>query len=306
MLKDYDALLSLIPKDAAPLRAVLAGSDGVNRLKGMFDAKKAGYVDPILVGDKAATEKCLAELGLENERYTMVDVPSGLNVTQAAIDVIRSGDGDILMRGNIMPRKFLSPLLNRETGLRTDKMISHVAVAQLPEYPSLLAIADMVVNIEPDLNRKRDIIKNTSECLQALGVEKPTLAMLALMEKVTFHMRDTVDAQSLVMENARHPISNCTLWGPISYDLIMSKEACRLKKYDCPYSENFDGVVAPDLTLANTLVKSWLVHGNASVSGVLMGAQVPIAFTSRSASAEGNYLSLALACILYRYYEQQK
>lgn len=299
-LKNFDEMLALLPKNAAPRRIVLAGSDGENMLKGLFAAQEAGFAQPVLVGDRARTITKLEELGLEKEPYTMVDTMPGQNVASAAIDVIRYGEGDILMRGNMLTRDFLMPVLASDTGLREDKrIVSHVSLASMPDYPKLLALADMAVIIRPDISKKRAIIQNTVAALEALGYEKPKLAMLALIEKGTFHMQDTVEAQSLVFEQQRRPIADCELWGPISYDLIMSKEAARLKRYECEWcGGGFDGIIAPELTTANTLLKSWLIHARSEVCGAVIGAKVPIALTSRSASERESFLSAAFTVIL--------
>ena len=120
----------------------------------------------------------------------------------------------------------------------------------------------MIYIVEDDDNIRQLV----STALQAFGYEKPKFALLSLVEKVTFHMQDTVEAQRLVAEQKSKPFADCQLWGPIAYDLILSKEAARLKNYDCPWSGGgFDGIIAPDLSTANTLVKSWLIHAHAVI-----------------------------------------
>ncbi len=305
-LASFDNIISLVPKLERPLRVILAGSDGENMIRGIFQAQEAGFVQPVLVGDRARTIALLEKLGLDREPYTMVDTPPGHNITQEAIDIIRSGDGDILMRGNIGTRQFLMPVLDRANGLRTDRLMTHVSLVSLPEYPKLLALSDMTVIIKPSLEQKKAIIRNTADALKAFGYENPKLALLALVEEVTFHMQDTVEAQRLVSEQSRRPFADCELWGPIAYDLILSKEAARLKNYDCPYSGGgFDGIIAPDLSTANTLVKSWLIHAHAITCGAVVGARVPIALTSRSAAAEETELSLVFCAVLDAWRKKQ-
>ena len=305
-LKNFDDIIKQLPQPERPLRVVLAGSDGENMLQGLFHAQEAGFVQPVLVGDRARTLTMLEKLGLEKEPYTMVDTPPGHNITQAAIDIINCGDGDILMRGNIGTRQFLMPVLDRHNGLRTDRVMSHVSLVSLPEYPKLLALSDMTVIIQPTLEQKKAIIRNTADALKAFGCEEPKLALLSLVEEVTFHMKDTVEAQRLVTEQARKPFADCQLWGPIAYDLILSKEAARLKNYDCPYcGSGFDGIIAPDLSTANTLVKSWLIHAHAVTCGAVVGAKVPIALTSRSSAALEAELSLVFCAALDAYHKRQ-
>jgi phosphotransacetylase len=307
-LKNFDELLALAPHPERPLRLVLAGADNDEMLKGVFRAQETGLIDPILVSKKGRVPERLEALGLTDRPHTLIEIEPGHSVAGAAIDAIRLDHGDILMRGNMLAHDFLSPLLDRNTGLRDgDRIMSHVALANLPEYPKLLALADMTVIIRPDLSRKKAIIRNTVEALSALGYERPKLALLSLVEKGTFRMQDTVEAQSLVYEQKRVPFVDADLWGPISYDLIISKEAARLKKYDCPWTGGgFDGIIAPELTTANTLLKSWLMHAHSDICGAVMGARVPIAMTSRSVSDRESLLSLAFCTILHEYYKKHK
>ena len=298
-LESFEGILERVPKMSRPMRVILAGSDGENMIKGLFAAQEKGIAQPVLVGDRARTMTVLERFGLEREPYTMVDTPPGHNITQAAIDTLNAGGGDVLMRGNIPTRDFLMPVLDKTNRLRTDRLMSHVSLASLPEYPKLLALSDMTVIIKPNMSQKKEIIRNTAGALKAFGYENPKLALLSLVEKVTFHMQDTVEAQRLVAEQKQRPFADCELWGPIAYDLILSKEAARLKDYDCPYSGGgFDGIIAPDLSTANVLVKSWLIHAHAVTCGAVVGARVPIALTSRSADEEETYLSIVFCAVL--------
>lgn len=305
-IKNFDNIISRIPKLPAPLRVVLAGSDGENMLAGLFQAQQEGFVQPVLVGDRARTMVQLEKQGLDKEPYTMVDVAPGHSATQAAIDIISCGDADILMRGNIPTRDFLMTVLDRKNGLRTDRIMSHVSLVSIPEYPKLLALSDMTVIIEPTYNQKKAIIKNTADALKAFGYENPKLALMALVENVTFQMPDTIEAQRLVTDQKQRPFADCELWGPIAYDLIISKEACRLKHYDCPWAGGgFDGIIAQNLLSANTLIKSWLIHAHAVTCGAVVGAKVPIALTSRSAAAEESFLSLVFCAVLNEWRKTQ-
>lgn len=305
-IKNFDNIISRIPKLSAPLRVVLAGSDGENMLAGLFQAQQEGFVQPVLVGDRARTMVQLEKQGLDKEPYTMVDVAPGHSATQAAIDIISCGDADILMRGNIPTRDFLMTVLDRKNGLRTDRIMSHVSLVSIPEYPKLLALSDMTVIIEPTYNQKKAIIKNTADALKAFGYENPKLALMALVENVTFQMPDTIEAQRLVTDQKQRPFADCELWGPIAYDLIISKEACRLKHYDCPWAGGgFDGIIAQNLLSANTLIKSWLIHAHAVTCGAVVGAKVPIALTSRSAAAEESFLSLVFCAVLNEWRKTQ-
>lgn len=303
-LKNFEEMLALVDKKR-PIRAAIAGSDSENLLQAVFKAQDEGFIQPILVGDRARTVALLEKLGLKDKPYSMVEVGPGHNAAKAAIEAINCGDAELLVRGNIFAHDFLVPVLDKKNGLYADRLISHVALASLPDYPRLMALTDMAVVVQPDVQKKKYMINNITDALQALGYDSPVLALLALVEAVTFHVSDTVEAQTIMMDQARHPFTDATLWGPISYDLIFSKEAARLKGYNCPYcGEGFDGIIAPELTLANTLIKSWTVSEKVKACGAVIGATVPISFVNRSASVENHYLSLAFGSILVDYYKE--
>lgn len=305
-LKNFNDLLAKVPHMERPLRVVVAGAAGNDeQLRGIFRAVQEGnYEKPVLVTRRGQDLlESLERLGLDKEPYVMLETTTGQRVASLAVDVVRRGDADILMRGGVMAHDFMAPLMDRNTGLRKEgRLMSHVTLAALPEYPKLLALADMAVIVRPDISKKRSIIRNTVEAFNALGVERPKLALMSLVEKGTFRMEDTVEAQSLVYEQKRCPFVDADLWGPISYDLIMSQEAARMKGYECPWTGGgFDGIIAPELTTANTLLKSWLIHAKPTVCGAVIGAQVPLALTSRFTTAEEAFLSLAFCAILYDY-----
>lgn len=297
-LKNFDQIVARAEQSLKKKRVVIAGADAENILLGTFQAQERGFATPVLVGEESKILSMLERLGLANQPYQLVATQPGENVVQAAIDVINRGEGDVLMRGNTQTREFLMPLLDKKNGLRTDKLLAHVDLVSMPEYPKLIAIGDVTVTIQPTLQQKKRIIQDVTEMLESVGYEKPNIALLSLVEKVAFHMKDTVEAQELVKEHNQKPIANCNLVGPIAYDLILSKEAARLKGYDSPLCGEFDGIVVPSLLAGNLIVKCWQMHAHAQTCGVVIGAKVPVALTSRSDDKEVAFLSLAFCAAL--------
>jgi phosphotransacetylase len=157
---------------------------------------------------------------------------------------------------------------------------------------------DVTVTVRPTLAQKKDILRNMVDTLRYVEDETPNIALLALVEQPSFHMNDTIEARDLVKEHQRHAIAACNLVGPIAYDLILSKEAARLKGYDNPLCGEFDGIVAPSLLAGNLIVKGWQMHAHARTCGVIVGAKIPVAITSRSDSADVSFLSLAFCNVL--------
>ena len=297
-LKNFDRIIERAKDSFRRERVVIAGADSENILLGAFRAQDEGCATPILVGEKEKILPMLEKLGLQEKEYRLVETAPGEKVVQKAIDLINRGEGDVLMRGNTQTRDFLIPLLDQKNNLRGDKLLTHIDLVDMPNYPKLIAIGDVTVTIEPNLQQKKKIIQNMSEALSLLGYERPKIALLSLVEQVSFHMRDTVEAQELVREQQERPFANCELVGPIAYDLILSKEAARLKNYDCPYCGEFDGIVAPSLLAGNLIVMGWQMHAQCHTCGVVVGAKIPVALTSRSDSQDVSFLSLAFCAAI--------
>ena len=297
-MKDFNQIVERAKRSFRKMRVVIAGADAENILLGTFEAQDAGFATPVLVGEAEKIEPMLERLGLKDKPYSLVATQPGEDVVQAAVDVIRRGEGDVLMRGNTQTRDFLMALLDKKNELRTDKRLVHIDLVSMPEYPKLIAIGDVTVTIQPDIQQKKEIIRSMTETLESVGYEKPNIALLSMVEEVNFHMKDTVEAQELVRSHVDTPIANCNLVGPIAYDLILSKEAARLKNYDEPLCGNFDGIVVPSLLAGNLIVKCWQMHTKAKTCGVVVGAKVPVALTSRSDDKEVSFLSLAFCAAM--------
>ena len=297
-MKDFNQIVERAKRSFRKMRVVIAGADAENILLGTFEAQDAGFATPVLVGEAEKIEPMLERLGLKDKPYSLVATQPGEDVVQAAVDVIRRGEGDVLMRGNTQTRDFLMALLDKKNELRTDKRLVHIDLVSMPEYPKLIAIGDVTVTIQPDIQQKKEIIRSMTETLESVGYEKPNIALLSMVEEVNFHMKDTVEAQELVRSHADTPIASCNLVGPIAYDLILSKEAARLKNYDEPLCGNFDGIVVPSLLAGNLIVKCWQMHTKAKTCGVVVGAKVPVALTSRSDDKEVSFLSLAFCAAM--------
>ena len=297
-MKDFNQIVERAKRSFRKMRVVIAGADAENILLGTFEAQDAGFATPVLVGEAEKIEPMLERLGLKDKPYSLVATQPGEDVVQAAVDVIRRGEGDVLMRGNTQTRDFLMALLDKKNELRTDKRLVHIDLVSMPEYPKLIAIGDVTVTIQPDIQQKKEIIRSMTETLESVGYDKPNIALLSMVEEVNFHMKDTMEAQELVRSHADTPIANCNLVGPIAYDLILSKEAARLKNYDEPLCGEFDGIVVPSLLAGNLIVKCWQMHAKAKTCGVVVGAKVPVALTSRSDDKEVSFLSLAFCAAM--------
>ena len=294
--KEFCPIVEKARAAGKPMRVALAGADAENILIGLFKAQEDGFAEPILLGNEEKNRAALEKLGLADRPYKLVPVPEGTNVVQYAIEMINAGGADTLMRGNTMTRDFLMPVLNKANHLiRDNALVTHVVFLKVPGYEKLLAVSDVTLLIDPTADERAEVAKNMVRALEAFDIKHPNIALLSLVETPSFHMRDTVENQTMVRRHQRDPLADCNLVGPIAYDLIISKEAARLKNYDCPWCGEFDGIVVPNLMTGNLLIKVLQHNAGATGCGVLVGAKIPVAISSRSDTPEQSYLSLA-AC----------
>ena len=307
--KEFDFVLHRARSLERRARMVVAGADCENILKAVFQAEAEGFCRPVLVGNEGKIEAMLKKLGLFDREYVISDVGDyPLNTEyhvymERAIKIINDGLGDILVRGNTSTRNFLMPILDKKYGLATG-LVSEVSLIKVPYYDKVLALSDVSVLINPSEGQRKKVIKNIVHVLNHLGIQRPKIGVLALVEKPSFHMRDTVEAQNIVRAHRMEPIADCELVGPIPWDLIVSKEAARLKGYDCPYCGEFDAVLMPNVMAGNTVMKVLSMSANVNSCGVLAGTKVPVAIASRSSSEEQAYLSLCVAAAML--YEDKK
>jgi len=282
-----------------PARMVVAGAeDADNIVSAVFYAQEQGFCQPVLVGHEEKIRATLERLGFADRNFQICAIAEGENVVQHAIDVINIGMGDILVRGNTSTRDFLMPILHKANKLIRHNPVTEVALIKVPYYDKVLALSDVSVLINPSVEQRINIVKNIVEVLNTLGVYHPKIAVLSLVEKPSFHMRDTVEAQNIARAHAEEPIADCEVVGPIPWDLIVSKEAARLKKFDCPYCGDFDAVLMPNVMAGNTVMKVLSMSSSVNSCGVLAGTTIPVAIASRSSDMEQVYLSLCVSAAM--------
>ena len=300
ILKGFEGIVAKAKACERPMRVAVAAADAENILRGVFMAQDAGFVEPILIGSTNKINAVLERIGMTDRKYEIYSASGGDSAVQFAIEMINAGDADTLMRGNTSTRDFLMPVLNKANHLiQEDALVTHVVFLKVPGYERVLAISDVTLLINPPMDVRKRVVTNMVKALNAFDVKHPNIALLAMVEKPSYHMRDTVEDQTMVRENGMRPFADCNLVGPIAYDLIISKEAARLKGYDCDVCGEFDGIVVPNLMSGNLLVK--VLHHNAGAEGcgVLVGAKIPIAITSRADDPEQAFYSLAACAAMW-------
>ena len=299
-LTGFEGIVAKAKAVEKPMRVVIAAADAENILRGAFMAEDEGFVKPILVGNETKIRATLDKIGMAERKVKVVDASGGDSSIQYAIEMIRAGDADCLMRGNSSTRDFLMPVLNKSNHLIQDNtLVTHINFLKVPGLQRLLAISDVTLLINPPMDARKEVVKNMVKALNAFDVKHPNIALLALVEKPSYQMRDTVEDQTMVRENNMRPFADCNLVGPIAYDLIVSKEAARLKGYECPCCGEFDGIVVPNLATGNVMIKVLQHSAGAEGCGVLVGAKIPVAITSRADEPEQAFYSLAACAAMW-------
>ena len=279
-------------------RVAVAGAADQHVLQAVIEAHKEGIAEPVLVGDPERIAEELSKLGCPADSFETVPAYSNPECGQVAVELVKEERADFLMKGMIETRDIMKPLVDKENGLNTGRTMSMFTYNYVPQMTRLLALADGGMIPYPTLEQKKDIVMNCVESLHKLGIERPTVAILCGVEKVNPKMPETTDAAALVEMNRKGEIEGCDIYGPISFDIFMDKEIARLKGYDCPCAGDFDCCIVPSMAAGNLMHKAMIICGGTKMAGVIVGAKVPVVLSSRGASAEEKFVSMALASLL--------
>ena len=295
MLKDFKAMAELVKANPVKKRIVLACAHDEHSLDAVFEAYKEGIVTPVFVGKEEEIKKICAENGFDFGDVKIYDEDDDIEAAKTAVRLIREGEGDFLMKGRMQTADLLRQVVNKETGLRTDKIMSHVGLFQVPNYHKVVVLTDGGMILQPSLEQKVKIIENAVDVLHALGYEDPKVGVLCGAEVLNPKAQESVDAAELKKMNVEGQITGCIVEGPISYDIALSKEIADFKKFESPVAGEADALIMPSMAAGNMLGKSWTVSSNGMMAGMIVGAKAPIVLTSRGSSAEEKFYSIVLA-----------
>ncbi|ASN05320.1 phosphate butyryltransferase [Virgibacillus necropolis] len=266
-------------------------------LKAVRDAVKEELCAFILFGNKDSIQSLSGKIGLDLSSPKITVVSEDSNPASAAVKAVHDKEADILMKGNVSTKDLLKSVLNKEYGLRSGKVLSHVALFEIPNQDRLLFLTDAGMNIAPTLMEKVEIINNAVKIAQAIGIDCPKVAALAAVEVVNPAMQATVDAAMLTQMQNRNQIHNCIIDGPLAFDNAVSKQAAEHKNIQSKVAGLTDIIAVPTIEVGNALYKSFMYFANAKVAAVVSGASAPIVLTSRADSAESKLYSLSLALV---------
>ncbi|MFO7370971.1 MAG: bifunctional enoyl-CoA hydratase/phosphate acetyltransferase [Bacteroidales bacterium] len=264
-------------------------------LKAVCDAADKGLITPILIGDKDEIIAASAKAGIDTSGFEVVQEPDKSLACTKAVKMVKDGQADILMKGNVPTGQLVRAILDKENGLLKGGLLSHLAFFESPYYHKILCITDAALNINPDFDEKVAIVRNAVKTLHRIGIANPLVAILAPLETVNPKMEATVHAAMLTQMQKRGQIEGCEIDGPLALDNAVSSEAARHKGLVSAVAGNADVLVAPDLNTGNVLYKSLNFLGGAVCAAIVAGAEVPVVLTSRADQDKSKFLSIALA-----------
>jgi phosphate acetyltransferase len=293
----YDRLIAEAKRTTAAKAIVVHPCDETS-LRGAVEAAATGLISATLVGPAATIKKVAREHNLDIGKCELVDVAHSDAAASKAVELIRAGQGELLMKGSLHTDELMRPVTASATGLRTERRISHVFIMDVPTYPETLFITDAAINIFPDLDAKRDIVQNAIDLFTQIGLGKPRVAILSAVETVTTKIPSTIDAAALCKMADRGQITGAILDGPLAFDNAIDPEAARIKGIHSPVAGRAQILVVPDLEAGNMLAKNLVYLSKADSAGLVLGARVPIVLTSRADSVRSRMASCA-AAVLY-------
>lgn len=298
-LKNLDELMELAKARKKRHRIAVPGAADRHVLEAVELAQREGYLTPLLIGDGRKTREIWQDLG-GNPAVRIWDVADPVEAARKSVELVRAGEADFLMKGQLNTADLLRAMLDKASGLPHDAVVTNLTLLEIPWYHKLLAVNDGALIPHSTLEQKVSRLETVSGAIRTLsgdGIIK--VAAIAANEEVSPKIAETVEAAELRRMNAEGRFVGCVVEGPISLDLALSPEAASRKNYSSPVAGDADLLLFPDLLSANIFNKLAEL-GGATPVGVLLGASVPVAITSRSASTRSKLCSLVLASILVK------
>lgn len=294
MLKNFTDLLERV-KSIEPRTVSVAVAQDEAVMSAVRDAAKIGFIKPVLVGDGAKIREIGDKIGFTD--YELVDCPDEAEAMKTAVELVRNKKADVLMKGIVNTAVYMRGVLNKEYGLRTGNLLSLLAVYEMPQYHKLIYCSDSGINVAPDLEQKKVIMRSALNAMKNLGFENPNVAILTANEMVDPKVISTVDAAALVEMVKKGELPPCTAEGPIAFDVAFDKHAAEHKGIDSKIAGDVDLLIFPNIEAGNIMGKSWLQFNGAKWAGIVLGAAAPVILGSRSDTPEIKINSIALACL---------
>ena len=298
MIKKLDQMLDVLKGSEKVVLSVAAAHDE-EVLLAIKSATEMNIITPILVGQEDKIRKISDEINFDLNGIKIIDKDTIEECAEVAVKLVSSKEADFVMKGLLDTSVILKAVLNKDWGLRTDSLLSHVMVYEADFYPKLLVTTDGGMNIAPNYEQKVKILKNAIKATEPLGLETIKVCALAAKEKVNPKMQATVDAKELedACKNGEFG-ENVIVEGPLAFDLAVSKEACEVKGFKTEVGGDVDIILMPTIEVGNGIGKAFTYAAGAKSAGIIMGAKAPIVLVSRADTHESKLYSIAYGAIV--------
>ena len=296
-MKNFKEIINFA-KERGPKTISVACCQDKEVLMAVEMARKEKIANSILIGDIEKTKAIAKDIDLDLNNYELLHIEDLSEASLKSVELVTQGKADMVMKGLVDTSIILKAVLDKDKGLRTDNVLSHVAVFDIESYNKLFLITDAAMNLAPELNVKKQIIENACKVAHSLDIKIPKVAVLCAKEKVNPKMKDTVDAKELEEMCNRGEIEGCIVGGPFALDNAVSIEAANHKGIKHPVAGQADILLAPDIEAGNILYKSLVFFSKSKNAGVIVGAKAPIILTSRADSEETKLNSIALGVLM--------
>jgi phosphate butyryltransferase len=297
MIRSFAELTDAVA-GAPTKRVAVAGAHVDTVIEALRDASADDLVEPVLVGPERRIRQLAEVAGFDLGPFRVVDTSDDeAEISALAVAEVGEGRADLLMKGNVATERLLRAVLDKDRGLRSGRVLSHVAVVETAAYPKLMLHTDGGINLHQDLQARKDILANAVELARCLEIDHPQVACLALVEKENPKLPETLDMGELIRWAGGGSLGNLFIEGPMGIDMALSPEAARLKGVPSRIAGQADVFLGPNISAVNFVVKSLIQLAGAKVAGLVVGARAPIVLLSRSDSREIRCLSLALGAL---------
>lgn len=296
MCRTFEDLLATRKNTSGKRMAVVWAAEA-HVLTAVTAAYEDAGIQPILIGQSQDIRQLMDKLSIEHD-FTIVAADTPEQAVKIAVDMVRAGQADIIFKGLLQTATIMRAIVNKDAGICRSGVLSHVSLLEIPGYHKLVALTDGALLTYPSLEKKAALLQNAVHMMHSIGVNEPKVAVLAAVENVNPKMPETVDADALKTMWQEGCFDKCIVEGPISYDLAMDPEAAATKHYESPVAGDADILVVPNIQAGNMLIKSLVYSAHARCIGLVIGAQVPVVITSRSAPTANKSLAIRVAAAL--------
>ncbi len=285
-------------KKIGPKSVAIAAAHEAEVLLAASDAERQGIAECILIGDRPSIVQIAGENGVDISRMMILHEPDPRLAARKAMELVGLGHAQLAMKGKVETGDFLRAALDKEVGLRMGRLLTHVAIFEIPGFDRLIFVSDAGVVVAPTIEQKVEIVRNAIEVAQALGIEQPKVAILAATEMVNPKIPNTLDAANLSKMAERGQIKGGIVDGPLALDNAISPESAAIKEIKSPVAGHADILILPDIEAGNVLAKAITYFARGRMAGVVVGARCPLIVASRSDPHETKLVSMALGVLL--------